>query len=58
MTYKYNEITLTLKEDDVFMLWDILQFALDYDSENNKSKLTNGKREFAEHLSSILDEMK
>jgi hypothetical protein len=58
MTYNYNKLTLTLEEDEVFMLWDIIQFALDYDNENNKSKLINGKRDFANRLADILDELK
>ena len=43
MIYKYDKLTLTLEEQEVYWLWDIILFALDYDSENNKQKLTDEK---------------
>lgn len=58
MTYKYNKLTITLEDDEVFMLNDILLFALDYDIENNGTKLINGKKEFAKKLVDITDEFK
>lgn len=58
MTYQYNKLTITLNEDEVYMLNDIILFALDYDAENNMTKLTNGKREFAKKLVDITDETK
>lgn len=56
MTYQYKQLTITLNDDEVYMLYDIILFALDYDTENNGTKLTNGKREFAEKLVAITDE--
>ncbi len=58
MIYRYNKLVITLEDDEVYMLNDILLFALDYDAENNKTKLTNGKREFARKLVDITDETK
>lgn len=58
MIYKYDKLTLTLEEQEVYWLWDIILFALDYDSENNKQKLTDEKRAFAKKLTDILDECK
>ena len=58
MIYQYNKLTITLNEDEVYMLNDIILFALDYDAENNMTKLTNGKREFAKKLVDITDETK
>ena len=58
MTYQYKQLTITLNDDEVYMLYDIILFALDYDTENNRTKLTNGKREFAEKLVAITDETK
>lgn len=58
MIYQYNKLTITLNEDEVYMLNDIILFALDYDVENNMTKLTNEKREFAKKLVDITDETK
>ena len=58
MTYQYNQLTITLNEDEVYMLNDIILFALDYDVENNKTKLTDEKRAFAKKLVDITDESK
>ncbi len=58
MTYQYKELTITLNDDEVYMLNDIILFALDYDAENNETKLTNEKREFAKKLVNITDETK
>lgn len=56
MTYQYKQLVITLNDDEVYMLNDIIQFALDYDVENNRTILTNGKREFAKKLVAITDE--
>lgn len=56
MTYQYNKLTITLNDDEVYMLNDIILFALDYDAENNKTKLTDEKRKFAKKLVDITDE--
>ena len=58
MTYQYKELTITLNDDEVYMLNDIILFALDYDAENNGTKLTDEKREFAKKLVNITDETK
>jgi hypothetical protein len=58
MIYKYDKLTLTLEEQEVYWLWDIILFALDYDIENKKQKLTDEKRAFAKKLTDILDEFK
>lgn len=58
MTYQYNKLTITLNDDEVYMLNDIILFALDYDAENNKTKLTDEKRKFAKKLVEITDETK
>lgn len=58
MIYQYKKLTITLEEDEVYMLNDIILFALDYDAENNGTKLTNEKREFAKKLVNITDETK
>ena len=56
MTYQYNKLTITLNDDEVYMLNDIILFALDYDAENYKTKLTDEKRKFAKKLVDITDE--
>lgn len=56
MTYQYKQLVITLNDDEVYMLNDIINFALDYDVENNKTILTNGKREFDKKLVDITDE--
>lgn len=58
MTYQYNKLTITLNDDEVYMLNDIILFALDYDAENNGTKLTDEKRKFAKKLVDITDETK
>ena len=58
MTYQYNKLTITLNEDEVYMLNDIILFALDYDVENNGTKLNDEKRKFAKKLANITDETK
>jgi hypothetical protein len=58
MIYQYNKLTITLEEDEVYLLNDIILFALDYDAENNGTKLTDEKREFAKKLAYITDENK
>lgn len=58
MTYQYKQLVITLNDDEVYMLNDIINFALDYDVENNLTILTNGKREFAKKLVDITDETK
>ncbi len=58
MTYQYNTLTITLTDDEVYMLNDIILFALDYDVENNEKKLTDEKRKFAKKLVDITDETK
>ena len=50
MHYKYNNLTIELEENEVYMLNDLLLFALDYDAENHGTKLTNEKRAFARRL--------
>ena len=50
MIYRYNNLTIHLEEDEVYMLNDILLFALDYDIENGNTKLTDEKRKFANRL--------
>ena len=56
MNYKYNHLTINLEENEVFYLWDLISFALDYDAQNNC--LTDEKRAFAKKLLNITDEMK
>lgn len=58
MTYNYKQLQLNLENDEVYWLWDLLMFALDYDAENNGTKLTDEKREFAKKLVHITDETK
>ena len=48
MIYRYDNLTIQLEEDEVYMLNDILLFALDYDAENKV--LTDEKRAFAKRL--------
>ena len=56
MNYKYKNIDLHLENDEVYWLFDLLLYALDYDCE--KKCLTGEKREFAKKLINILDEQK
>jgi len=58
MIYRYKELMIHLEDDEVYMLNDLLLFALDYDAENNNSKLTDEKRKFAKKLIDITDEGK
>ena len=58
MTYNYKQLQLNLENDEVYWLWDLIMFALDYDAANNGTKLTNEKREFAKKLVDICDESK
>lgn len=55
MTYEYKELQITLKDDEVYWLWDLISFALDLDAEKNV--LTDDKRRFAKRLLNITDEM-
>ena len=55
MTYEYKELQITLKDDEVYWLWDLISFALDLDAEKNV--LTDDKRRFAKRLINITDEM-
>lgn len=56
MRYKYKNIEIALESDEIYWLWDIISFALDYDMKNNC--LTDEKRAFAKRLIDILNEMK
>ena len=56
MRYEYKEIQLTLEDREVYWLWDLISFALDYDAEKNC--LTEEKRAFAKKLVDITNEMK
>lgn len=56
MIYRYNNLTIQLEEDEVYMLNDLLLFALDYDAENKGTKLTDEKRAFAERLVALTRE--
>ena len=58
MRYEYKNISIELENEEVYWLWDLLMFALDYDAENNKQKLTDEKRAFAHRLTNIIDEAK
>lgn len=58
MIYKYDKLTLTLEDQEVYWLWDIIAFAIDYDKENKNQKLTDEKRAFAKKLMDITDECK
>lgn len=58
MIYNYNMLTLTLEEQEVYWLWDIIAFVLDYDVENKNQKLTDEKRVFAKKLMDITNESK
>jgi len=56
MTYNYKNIQINLEDEEVYWLWDIIAFALDYDAE--KKCLTDDKRAFAKRLLDITNEMK
>ena len=56
MEYKYKEIILSLEDEEVYWLWDIVAFALDLDAK--EKVLTDDKRHFAKKLIDILDESK
>ena len=58
MKYKYKNIEIALENDEIYWLWDIISFALDYDEENHHEKLTDEKRLFAKRLTNILNEMR
>ena len=56
MTYEYKQLAIILNDDEVYMLNDLILFALDYDARANC--LTDKKREFAKKLVEITDETK
>ena len=56
MRYEYKEMVITLTENEVYMLNDLLLFALDYDYENHYGKLNDEKRLFANRLIEITKE--
>lgn len=56
MTYEYTNVKITLENNEVYWLWDIISFALDYDVK--EKVLTDEKRAFAKKLTDILNEMK
>lgn len=56
MRYKYRELDLSLEDEEVYWLWDIIAFALDLDAK--EKVLTDNKRHFAKKLMDILDESK
>jgi len=58
MTYNYKQLQLNLENDEVYWLWDLIMFALDYDAANDNKKLTDEKRKFAKKLVDICDESK
>lgn len=58
MTYNYKQLQLILENDEVYWLWDLIMFALDYDAANDNKKLTDEKRKFAKKLVDICDESK
>lgn len=58
MHYEYKELVITLTENEVYMLNDLLMFALDYDYENHGKKLSEEKRLFASKLIDITREDK
>lgn len=55
MTFSYDNITIHLEGEEVYWLWDLISFALDYDAD--KDVLTEDKRNFAKRLLNITDEM-
>lgn len=56
MTYEYKQLAIILNDDEVYMLNDLILFALDYDARANC--LTDEKRKFAKKLVEITDETK
>ena len=58
MTYNYKQLQLNLENDEIYWLWDLIMFALDYDATNDNKKLTDEKRKFAKMLVDICDESK
>lgn len=56
MRYEYKNLKIELEDNEVYMLNDLLLFALDYDAENHHEKLTDEKRLFAKRLISITKE--
>ena len=56
MTYSYKQLQLNLEDTEVYYLWDLIAFALDYDLQNKGMILTDEKREFAKKLLNICDE--
>ena len=58
MIYRYKELIIHLEDDEVYMLKDLLIYALEYDEENNNVNLTDEKRKFAKRLINITDESK
>ena len=55
MRYEYKRLLLELEAEEVYWLWDLISFALDYDAKNKV--LTDEKRKFAKRLIDITDEM-
>ena len=58
MTYNYKQLQLNLEDIEVYYLWDLIAFALDYDILNKEMILTDEKRKFAKKLMKICDETK
>ena len=56
MEIRKEKIVIELNDsEEIMAFWNIVMFALDYDSENNGKKLTKDEKELAEKLVEATD---
>lgn len=56
MRYEYKKLQIELEDEEVYYLWDLIAFALDYNAQ--KKCLTQEKEDFARKLLDITNEMR